>query len=102
MAVLHTVNKSPFERDSLATCLRLARPGSTLLLIEDGIYAALRGTAVEETLCAALGSHEIRVLEPDLLARGMDPAGLIEGIERVDYGGFVDLAAAHDSVQAWL
>ena len=102
MAVLHTVNKSPFERDSLATCLRLARPGSTLLLIEDGIYAALRGTAVEETLRAALGSHEIRVLEPDLLARGMDPAGLIEGIERVDYGGFVDLAAAHDSVQAWL
>jgi|GEM_PF-5573593 len=32
----------------------------------------------------------------------MDPAGLIEGIERVDYGGFVDLAASHDSVQAWL
>ena len=102
MAILHTVNKSPFERDTLASCLRLARPGSTILLIEDGVYAALRGTAVEETLRGALADHQILVLEPDLLARGMDPAGLIEGIERVDYGGFVDLAAAHDSVQAWL
>jgi len=102
MAVLHTVNKSPFDRDTLSSCLRLARAGSTILLIEDGVYAALRGTAVEETLRGALDAHGIHVLEPDLLARGLDPGQLIEGIERVDYGGFVDLAAAHDSVQAWL
>ena len=38
MAILHTVNKSPFERNSLEACLRLAQPGSAVLLMEDGVY----------------------------------------------------------------
>ena len=42
MSVLHIVNKSPYDRNSLDTCLRLAAPGSAILLIEDGVYAARR------------------------------------------------------------
>ena len=34
--MLHTVNKSPFEKNSLETCLRLAEDNSSILLIEDG------------------------------------------------------------------
>ncbi|MCP4411990.1 MAG: sulfurtransferase complex subunit TusB, partial [Gammaproteobacteria bacterium] len=31
--MLHTVNKSPFERNTLKSCLRIAKPGSAVLLI---------------------------------------------------------------------
>ena len=40
--MLHTVNKSPFEKNSLETCLRLAEDNSSILLIEDGVYGALQ------------------------------------------------------------
>ena len=37
--MLHTVNKSPFDKSSLDTCLKFAKAGSSILLIEDGVYA---------------------------------------------------------------
>ncbi|MGD8498050.1 MAG: sulfurtransferase complex subunit TusB, partial [Chromatiales bacterium] len=48
MSMLHTVNKSPFDRNTLDACLRLAKPGSAVLLIEDGVYAATKGTNASE------------------------------------------------------
>ena len=45
--MLHIVNKSPLERNSLDSCLRIAAPGGAVLLIEDGVYAATRGNAAE-------------------------------------------------------
>ena len=35
MSMLHTVNKSPFEKTTLDSCLRFAQEGSAILLIED-------------------------------------------------------------------
>jgi tRNA 2-thiouridine synthesizing protein B len=102
MSTLHTVNKSPFERQSLATCLDYAGSGASVLLIEDGVYAALAGTNVESRVKEALGSVKVYALGPDLAARGFDPERVIEGVSVVDYAGFVDLAAEHDKVQAWL
>ena len=52
--MLHIVNKSPYERNALESCLRLAQPGSALLLIEDGVYAATRGNACEASLKEAM------------------------------------------------
>ena len=102
MAMLHTVNKSPFEKLALQSCLRFARKGSSILLLEDGIYAAMKGTSSEDRLRAALKNHKVYALGPDLKARGMDEADIIDGIELVNYAEFVDLAAAHDNVQSWL
>jgi len=102
MSTLHTVNKSPFEKTSLDACLNHLGSGSNLLLIEDGIYAALKGTAVEERVKTALDSVKVYVLGPDLKARGFSEERVIEGISVVDYAGFVDLAAENDKVQAWL
>ena len=102
MPILHTVNKSPFERDSLDSCLKFAQGGASLLLIEDGVYAALAGTTAEPKIKAALGNLKVYVLGPDFKARGFSDERLIEGISVVDYAGFVDLAAEHDKVQAWL
>lgn len=100
--MLHTVNKSPFEKDSLATCLRLALNGSDILLIEDAVYAALVGTSIDASVRAAGERCRIYALQEDLAARGIDTAELVPGIEVVDYGGFVDLVAGNDSVQCWL
>lgn len=99
--MLHIVNKSPFERNALEACLRLAQPGSTLLLIEDGVYAATRGSAAEPRLKQAMAQLKVYALAPDLEARGV--AGrVMEGIQLVDYGGFVRLACEQPNCQSWL
>jgi tRNA 2-thiouridine synthesizing protein B len=102
MSILHTVNKSPFERNSLDSCLKFASSGDPVLLLEDGVYAVLRGTSAEGRIKAALENQSIYVLGPDLKARGFAEARIVEGVKVVDYAGFVDLAAEHDKVQAWL
>lgn len=99
--MLHIVNKSPFENSALESCLRIARPGSAVLLIEDAVYAATRGNTLEHDVRQATGALELYALAPDLEARGMKDAA-IDGVHLVDYGGFVDLVAAHESVQSWL
>jgi tRNA 2-thiouridine synthesizing protein B len=102
MSILHTVNKSPFEKNSLASCLKFASDGGSVLLLEDGVYAVLQGTEVEDAVIDALSRVSVYVLGPDLKARGFSEDRIIDGVKVVDYGGFVDLAAENDKVQAWL
>ncbi len=98
--MLHIVNKSPLERNSLDACLRIGAPGA-LLLIEDGVYAAVRGTAVEASVKAALSKFRVYALLPDLEARAVADR-VIDGVTTIDYGGFVDLVAEHNACQSWL
>lgn len=102
MALLHTVNKSPFERSSLESCLRHAKDGSAILFIEDGVYALISGGEHRSTLKQAAARCSLYALAPDLEARGIRSGQLINGIELVDYHGFVDLVVRHDRVQSWL
>lgn len=99
--MLHTVNKSPFEHRALESCLKFAREGSVVLLIEDGVYAAARDTSVAPILQDALKRVSICALKPDLEARGMQHR-VMDGIRLVDYEGFVDLVVEHNTVQSWL
>jgi tRNA 2-thiouridine synthesizing protein B len=99
--MLHTVNKSPFEKNSLESCLAHAKKGSAILLIEDGVYGALKGTTLSDAMKKAMADCTIYALESDLKARGV--AGkVMDGIKLVDYSGFVDLVVENDKVQAWL
>ena len=98
--MLHIVNKSPLERHGLEACLRIAQPGC-ILLIEDAVYGATRGTAVEARVAEALGRHRVYALLPDLEARAVADR-VIDGVTTVDYGGFVDLVAEHRNCQSWL
>jgi len=102
MAMLHTVNKSSFDRNTFESCLRLAKAGSSVLLIEDGIYAAMKNTTVAEQINAAMSTLNFYILGPDMDARGVKADALIDGFKVVDYSGFVDLSIEHDSVQSWL
>ncbi|MFO7592473.1 MAG: sulfurtransferase complex subunit TusB [Pseudomonadota bacterium] len=99
--MLHTVNKSPFEKNTLETCLAYAVKGSAVLLIEDGVYGAMKGTAVSEMVQQAMGDVTVYALEPDVKARGVADK-MMDGIKLVDYAGFVDLATENDKVQSWL
>lgn len=99
--MLHTVNKSPFDHNTLETCLKFAKQGSAVLLIEDGVYAAVKETAVSKQVQDALKSVSIYALKPDLEARGMQNR-VMDGVQLVDYGGFVDLVVEHNTVQSWV
>ncbi len=100
--MLHTVNKSPTERHSLFSCLRLAAPGSDILLIEDGVYACIAGTESEALLREASRKFSIYVLAQDLECRGYGASDVIDQITPVDYDGFVSLAVRNASVHSWL
>ena len=100
--MLHLVNKSPFDRNALDTCLRLAAAGSSVLLIEDGVYAAMRHAASADAVIGRMKDLKFYVLGPDVAARGLNDISLIDGIDVVDYGGFVDLVVEHDVAQSWL
>ncbi len=102
MSMLHTVNKSPFERNTLDACLRMIASGHSLLFIEDGVYAAVDGTAVAAKVADIMPEVAIYVLGPDLAARGIGENKLSAGVKMVDYSGFVDLVTRHDRVQSWL
>jgi tRNA 2-thiouridine synthesizing protein B len=96
------LNKSPFERSTLDSCLSTAKQGGSILLFEDGIYAAMQGTKAADKIIQAMTSFSFYVLGPDISARGMNEDQMINGIKVIDYGGFVDLVAEHDNVQSWL
>jgi tRNA 2-thiouridine synthesizing protein B len=100
--MLHIVNKSPFERGALDSCLRYTTDGAGVLLIEDGVYAATRGNIAEGKLKDAMGKGiRVYVLQPDLEARGMQ-GKVMDGVRTVDYGGFVELVTEHNNCQSWL
>ena len=101
MAVLHIVNKSPTERNSLTSCLGHAEAGAGILLIEDGVYGAVDNTVTSDAV-KALKDVKVFVLAPDLDARGMGGKALIDGVEQVDYAGFVDLVEKFDVSQSWV
>ena len=102
MSTLHTVNKSPFERNSLQSCAHHMIAGDAMIMIEDGVVAARKGSSVSAVVKAALESGGVFVLASDLAARGIKPEDVIDGIKVVDYGGFVDLVTQHGRTVAWL
>lgn len=102
MSTLHTVNKSPFANSSLQSCLDHCTEGDAVLMIEDGVYGGLAGTAIAERVAQRIGVVSVYVLTPDAAARGLAADRMLNGIEGVDYDGFVDLVADHDRTQAWL
>lgn len=97
--MLHTVNKSPFQNSALENCLRLAREGDVILLLEDGVYASATGTVKSSLIEQAVKRHAVYAIEADLKARGLDK--LVKEVRIASYGDFVDLVEKHP-VHAWL
>jgi len=96
--ILHTVNKSPYSDQSLLSCLSLASHEDTVLLIEDGVYGALRDGECADLVATA--NPRIVALAPDLEARGLLDK-LLPSVVAVGYAGFVELTASHKKVVSW-
>lgn len=102
MPILHTVNKSSYERNTLESCVSKASKGSSVILYEDGVYSAVKGGAKSGVIESAMGDVSFYVLGPDVKARGLDESKLIDGVKVVDYSGFVELTVNNDKVASWL
>jgi tRNA 2-thiouridine synthesizing protein B len=98
MAMLHLVNKSPYDAGNLNTASSIMKDGDQLLLIEDGVYGAMKNGKA----ASLLNGLKVSVLGPDLAARGITQDKLADGVDIIDYAGFVDLVEANDKVQSWL
>jgi tRNA 2-thiouridine synthesizing protein B len=97
--MLYTINKSPLMFGNLKSVLRVASEGEPILLYEDGVYAAAAGAASKDLAQQALAQHPVYALQADLEARGL--ASLVEGIQVVNYDGFVELVEQHHVIP-WL
>lgn len=87
MSTLHLVNK----RAALGACLQAAAENDAIILLEDGVFAAVSVLAPQRPVYA---------LEPDVLARGL--GGRVAATVRlVDDAGFVALVERHQPVVTW-
>jgi len=88
-APLHTIHSVA----ALDRCLGRATTDSTLLLLEDGVYAAVTPRTIP--------ARALYVLAEDLAARGLSPSDLPPGVTAIDMKGFVALTVAHSPIAAW-
>lgn len=100
MPLLHLLHPAPSASTDLMRCLNSLNEGDALLLIGDGVYAALPGALGEQPL-RQLRQTKVYVLRPDLEARALAGWPLIPCFEPVDFDGFVDLVTAYDACVSW-
>jgi tRNA 2-thiouridine synthesizing protein B len=95
--ILHTVNIGPGGA-SFDDCLRTASHNDAILLMGDGVYAALEGTAT----CTRLRETgaEVFILEPDARAAGILKR-LYKEARLEDIDGFVLLTERFPRQLAW-
>jgi tRNA 2-thiouridine synthesizing protein B len=96
--MLHIVNQAPFNRSSLADCLRVCDAQAALILIEDGVYAARADGAWAQRIFAK--TDKVYALDADLAARGLT-GKIAARVISVDYAGFVQLCCEHTSTHSW-
>lgn len=95
--MLHTLRTSPWHAD-ISGITRLMDDGDDLLLIADGVLAAVENGRFLEILRAAPIS--IYVLNEDVQARGLC-AQISSDVIMVSYTDFVRLTVKHASQIAW-
>jgi tRNA 2-thiouridine synthesizing protein B len=101
MGVLHLVSRSPGASLALTQCLERAGIGDAVLLLEGGVYAALKGSVLAPRLEQSMGHVTVYALAPDLAARGIATDELLAGVVLVDYEGFVGLSILHTPILSW-
>jgi tRNA 2-thiouridine synthesizing protein B len=87
MSILHLVNRA----SALAACLTAAADDDAILLLEDGVYAAIEGLAPPRRLQA---------LRPDVAARGLGDR-LAAQVELASDEDFVRLVESHQPIVTW-
>ncbi len=95
--ILHTINKN---NEALHRCLSLIGNKDAVLLIEDGVYAALtskKNQAVWDALSPGVKTY---VMADDLAVRGISDK-MLPFFGCVDWSGFVSLSLEYEKVISW-
>lgn len=95
--MLHTLSHSPAQVDLPALC-RLLAPGDDVLLLQDGVLAAVGGAP--EIACLLNASISLYALRADVEARGLS-AHILHSVTVIDYTDFVALTVKHRQQVAW-
>lgn len=93
---LHTLNTSPSSA-AFADCLGMVAAGDALLLLGDGVYAAMAGTGARAKLDAC--GAQLYVLRDDAAAAGV--LERMDAITVIDFDGFVGLSEQFPRQLAW-
>ncbi|MET6676009.1 sulfurtransferase complex subunit TusB [Citrobacter amalonaticus] len=95
--MLHTLHRSAWHSD-FSAILRLLAEGDELLLLQDGVTAAVEGSRFLESLQNT--PITVYALKEDIDARGLG-GQISDSVVRVDYTDFVRLTVKHASQMAW-
>jgi tRNA 2-thiouridine synthesizing protein B len=101
MGVLHLVSGSPGASSTLSLCLERAGAGDAVLLLEGGVYAAVKQSQWASSLADSMRRVSLHALAPDLAARGIATEDILAGVVLVDYEGFVELCTLHNPIMSW-
>jgi tRNA 2-thiouridine synthesizing protein B len=94
--ILHTLNTSPSSA-AFKDCVKTIHPGDAVVLMGDGVYAALEGTAAYVELHSR--GAELYMLGTDALAAGVTKKAGTVGV--IDMDGLVALTERFPRQQAW-
>jgi tRNA 2-thiouridine synthesizing protein B len=92
--MLHIVK----HHQALAQVLTYVDAEDPILLVEDGVYAALAEHASHITLTQ--NANPFYVLQADVKARGLESLPLTD-VETVDFAGFVALTETNQASMTW-
>ncbi|WNN44697.1 sulfurtransferase complex subunit TusB [Winslowiella toletana] len=95
--MLHTLMNSPFQCD-FDLMLRMLKTGDELLMLQNGVLAAIEGSGALTSLLAA--PVTLYVLQEDVDARGLS-AQISTKVKLVSYNDFVALAVKHPQQMTW-
>jgi sulfur relay protein TusB/DsrH len=85
--ILHTINNS----SALDKCLGLIARDDVVVLLEDGVYIAMKSDRI---------SANVYVIEADAKARGINQR-LEPAATQIDYNQFVELSTQADKICSW-
>ena len=94
--ILHTLNASP-SSPAFSDCLKVLATGDAVLLLGDGVYAAIEQSEACNLLLAT--GAAIHVLSADAAAAGVNE--LPHVVCSIDMDGFVALSERFPRQQAW-
>ncbi|PWC09345.1 sulfurtransferase complex subunit TusB [Brenneria corticis] len=95
--MLHTLSHSPYHCD-IDALLRCLGPGDALVLLQDGVIAALANSETASRLLRA--SIPLYVLQNDADARGV-AAQISNNFSLISYTQFVQLTVQYPQQLAW-
>lgn len=101
MSTLHTINKSPYSNSSLASCIKICSKNDAILLLEDGVFGAIKSAPESEQLQQLMQTGtRVFAIDSDVKGRALADK-LITSIEVISYTDFVQLTIEHRSIQSW-